>query len=170
MYEINVTNINNVFTANTGKNLKLYFQNELGEIETVSCFFIKYDGYPLFISCIVILEGTSWLKEITEEIICNNADIRYNFRIQPVKNFEKINLKNEENFFAHYTYPKTLNFIEADKLTVDFWVSYSELFKGITFNPDKEDLSCENINRIVRSTVPKSHFEGKKKWILFHKI
>ncbi len=40
----------------------------------------------------------------------------------------------------------------------------------MTFNEDKKDLSCQiRPNRILRCTVPKSHFDGKKKGYYFTK-
>ena len=47
------------------------------------CSFRKYENSPLLLVCWV-KDGVFWLKEIKEEIILDNINFKYNFRIQPV--------------------------------------------------------------------------------------
>lgn len=160
-YETNVTNINKLIISNDY--IRLDFQNESGETETSSCGLLKHDETPLLIYCSPELEGTSWLKEITTEKIYDDIFFKYNFRIQPVKNNEKIIYQRDnKNTFVYWNYPKTLNFVENDTLIVDYGPYNPDYFNGITFNPEKGDLSCISWPESVRCTVSKSHFEGKK--------
>ena len=99
----------------------------------------------------------------------NDANIRYNFRIQPCKNEEKIYSGGDSSgIIIFWSYPELLNFTKKDTLYIDFDGDVPNESK-LTFNEDKLDLSCEKReNKLLRCTVPKNHFEGKKKWILFH--
>ena len=97
-YETDVTSISNIFAIDQG--FSLNFVNEDGSIKEGECFFRKYDNTPLLILCWVNKDGKNWLKEITEEITVSNANFKYLFRIQPVKNDEK---KKQEELFYPFT-------------------------------------------------------------------
>ena len=84
-YETNITNIDNVITL-IGLD---FISEEKGEHEN-DCLLRKYDAHPLLITCSMKYNGKNWLKEIKEEKQFINSHIKYNFRIQPVKNEEKI--------------------------------------------------------------------------------
>ena len=157
-YETNVTNINKVIA-----DLELSFKNENGS-STGKCTFKKYDDNPLLIICkspVPSLGKFFYLKEIKEEIIYSDTNIRYNFRIQPVKNEEKIYYsENDKGDYIKMLCPEILDFLKKDSLYIDYVSSNTDSLKGITFNKDKGDLSCEQIiNGLLRCTVPKSHFE-----------
>jgi hypothetical protein len=157
-YETNVTNINKVIAS-----LELSFENE-NTSSTRECTFKKYDDNPLLIICtspVPSLGKFFYLKEIKEEIIYNDTHIRYNFRIQPVKNEEKIYYsENDKGDYIKMLCPEILDFLKKDSLYIDYVSSNTDSLKGITFNKDKGDLSCEQIiNGLLRCTVPKSHFE-----------
>ena len=85
-YETNITNISKITSSLIS--LRLPF-NELGDHY---CSFRKTDGSPLLIVCQMDFGNNKFnnsLSEIKEEIILDNINIKYNFRIQPVKNAEK---------------------------------------------------------------------------------
>ena len=168
-YETNVTDISSVYTG-FDKN-ELEFENEEGETRTYTCTFTKYDTFPLYIVCFAKLEGISWLKEITEEKTYLDISIKYNFRIQPVKNRDKINFTSSgRGSFIIWTYPQILNFTKNDTLYIYYSNESPRRFNGITFNENAEDLSCEILeNKLKRCVVPKSHFEGKESGYYFTK-
>ena len=120
--------------------------------------------------CLVNNEGIHWLKEITEEKIFNDLNIKYNFRIQPVNNEEKIDFKRVTGTFIFFNYPNILDFTKSDSLFIEYALENPKSLVGLTFNENKEDLSCQTIGKFIKKcTVPKSHFEGKKTGYYFLK-
>ena len=166
-YKTNVTDISNVRTDLEGFSLK--FENRDVE-KDVGCSFRKYENTALLLVCWG-KDGVFWLKEIKEEIILNDINIKYNFRIQPVNNNKKIITdRREEGSFIFYLYPEILDFTKKDILTVDYHIENPDSLKGITLNEDAEDLVCETLGReIKRCKVPKSHFNGKGSGYYFTK-
>ena len=165
VYETNVTNINNIMTY--GDHLILNFTNEYDNEDSGFCSFIKYDDNPLLMYCYpfyMFSLGKCWLKEIKDEKIIKDSHQRYNFRLQPFKNKEKIYYSKDDNGTSiDWVYPEILDFTKKDTLYIDYGSRHSRFIKGLTFNNDKEDLSCEiKQSGILRCTVPKNHFEGKK--------
>ena len=157
-YETNVTYINKVIA-----NLELSFKNENGS-NSRECTFKKYDDNPLLIICtspVPSLGKFFYLKEIKEEIIYNDTHIKYNFRIQPVKNEEKIYYsEKDKGEIIIMLCPEIFDFTKKDPLYIDYVSKKKDYIKGITFNKDKGDLSCKRFkNGLLRCTVPKSHFE-----------
>ena len=148
---------------------KLRFANNNGGDKNCYCGFRKYDDIPLLIICFINNQGTNWLKEITEEIIIDNANIKYNFRIQTVNNEEKIDCNTEARgtmFF--WIYPEIFDFTKSDSLIIEYAMESPKDLVGITFNEEANDLTCQTIGKqIKRCTVPKSHFEGKKNGYYF---
>ena len=111
-YETNITNINNIISV-----FKLNFTNEFGKIEEVGCYIKKYEDNPLLITCSPPNIGKFWLKEIKKEIIINDTNIRYNFRIQPVKNEERIyHSGKDKGSWIVWLYPEILDFSNKDTL------------------------------------------------------
>ena len=169
-YETNITDISNVFTSIGVFDLE--FSNSNTGTKSCSCSFRKYDENPLLIVCFINNEGTNWLKEITQEKIFDNLNIKYKFRIQTVNNEEKINCKTRTGMgtFIFYNYPYILDFTKSDSLTVEYGMENPKSLVGLTFNENSKDLSCNTIGReIKRCTVTKSHFDGKKNGYYFIK-
>ena len=167
-YETNITNINNVLTDLEA--FELYFMNNNGEGEDCPCSFRKYDAKPLLLVCFVNKEGTNWLKEITEEKIYDNLNIKYNFTIQPVNNEEKIYFQRGSGTFIYWVHPELLDFTKSDSLIIEYGMESPSSLTGITFNENARDLNCQTIGKHVkRCTVPKSHFEGLKSGYYFPK-
>ena len=166
-YETNVTDISNV--RNDLESFSLKFESKENE-ENSSCFFRKYENTPLLLVCWT-RNGVLWLKEIKEEIVLDNINIKYNFRIQPVSNIKKIITDyNEHGSFIFFLYPEVLDFSKGNILTVYYHLEHPESLKGITLNEDSEDLQCQNLGKeIKRCKVPKSHFNGKGSGYYFTK-
>jgi len=113
------------------------------------------------------------LKEITKEIIHKTAHIKYNFRIQPVKNEDIIYYsKEDKGSYILWSYPETLDFTRKDTLYVEYSAENEKesYLKGMTFNQDKGDLSCEiGQNGLLRCIVPKSHFDKNEFYFIKYK-
>ena len=167
-YETNVTDIDNVF-MDLYDGFDLEFIN-MTKTTSQRCAFRKYDDNPLLILCFFNNEGENWLKEITEEKVYNEFNVKYNFRIQPSNNEEKIIEKTYPGSFILRVYPEILDFTKSDSLTIDYGIKDPTSLRRLTFNEDAADLSCQTIGReIKRCTIPKSHFEGKKSGYYFIK-
>ena len=161
-YETNITNISNLLI---GLNIfPMSFNNGDGE-----CTFRKYEENPLLLVCIPYVEDNyTYLEHFENEIILNDINIKYNFRIQPVINtaFIKIN-EDDREFISFLAYPQILNFTNQDSLTITylgiFMNSDMQIDQAIRFT-EADYLKCQ-IKReisILECIVPKSHFEGKK--------
>ena len=170
-YETNITDISNVIVPLEAFDLECSSDSgEEGGKEECSCSFRKYNKFPLLMVCYVSQVGKVSLKEITQEIVLDNLNIKYNFRIQPVKNVDIIDSARASGTFIIYNYPYVLDFSQSDSLTVLYSMENPKSLTGLTFNENKGDLSCEIIGtRVQKCTVPKSHFEGKETGYYFLK-
>ena len=168
-YETNITDIDNIRLDLEAFDLK--FVSGEGEGKDRSCAFRKYDETPLLIVCWA-MDGTFWLKKIEKELqFEEELNMKYNFRIQPVDNKEKIYSDREfTGSFIFWVYPETLDFTKEDSLTIDYFLENPDAVNGMTFNENAKDLECEEVGRrIKRCKVPKSHFKGKKTGYYFIK-
>ena len=170
-YQTNITDISNVLVPLVAFDLECSSDSgHEGEKEECSCTFRKYNGFPLLMVCFVSQKGKISLKEITQEIVLDNLNIKYNFRIQPVKNEEFIYKESAKGSFIMYNYPYTLDFSKSESLSVFYAIENPNSLTGLTYNENKEDLSCQVIGTIIKKcTVPKSHFEGKETGYYFLK-
>ena len=167
-YETNITDIPNIYIPDDEK-FYLTFTNKNSEgIEDeydAKCIFRKYDANPLLILCWLNYPGTNWLKEIKEEKLIDDNNILYNFRIQPVKNEDKIDY-DEKNFLSIFTnYPRVLDFTKNDdSLFIYLHMASTDYYSNeLTYNEEAEDLTCEQIERKVKKCeITKEHFKGKK--------
>ena len=158
-YETNITNISRI--TPTFESFELSFNN-LGKR---SCSLRKTDGIPLLIICQMGFGNNKFnnsLSEIKEEIILDNRNIKYNFRIQPVKNTEKFYACTSFGAMNMWSYPEVLDFTIQDSITIEYWMGNPSCLYGIRLNKDAPDLECENIKGFKRCIVHKSHFKGKE--------
>ena len=156
-YETNITDISK-FTSELEK-----FELSFDDNQKFECGFKKYDNYPLLLLCQIREEGTFTLSEIKEEKILTDINIKYDFRIQPVNNNEKIISKDKRYFYIRFIFTEVLDFTSSDSLTIEYlFDKHPDEIKGITLNKDSSDLECKDIGKIKQCIVPKSHFEGKK--------
>ena len=158
-YETNITNISRITPA--FESFELSFNN-LGKR---SCSFRKTDGIPLLIICQMGFGNNKFnnsLSEIKEEIILDNINIKYNFRIQPVKNTEKFYICTSSGSLTLWSYPDILDFTKQDSIIIEYWTERPKNLDGIKLNKDAPDLECENIDSFKRCIVHKSHFKGKE--------
>ena len=84
--------------------------------------------------------GTNQLKEITQEKVYNNLNIRYHFRIQPVKNEEKIQSSKDNGKSIFLYYHSILDFRTQNSYTIDYSMECPSALSGITYNENAGDL------------------------------
>ena len=80
-YETYITNIPNFHTGYAS------FSMKFEDVEENYCSFKKYDDALLLLICGILNHSTNeiYLSEFENEIISDNINIKYNFRIQPLK-------------------------------------------------------------------------------------
>ena len=171
-YETDVTDVSNFYNFGNSQ-FSLPFmkkENETAIEVKIYCSFVKYENNPLFLLCKMENEGTFWLKEIEQEKKVKDYNIQYNYRIQPVKNEEPIQIKGDGRFII-WSYPRVLDFTKTnDPLYVQYGsLDHLEYLKGLTFNEKEKDLECQLINGILKCDVSKSHFNGEKNGFYFLK-
>ena len=167
-YQTNVTDISNVQTI-YGL-LKLAFEKEGGNEEMFQCYLRKYEANPLLIVCITKEVGTYHLKNITEEIILNEINLKYNFRIQPFQSLENIESKTNVGSQIDWIYPEILDFTKKDTYEILYYIEFPNKLNGFTFNENEGDLDCSKVgDNIKKCSVSKSHFNGKKNGYYFTK-
>ena len=151
-YKTNVSDISKVYTS-TGTFIMTF------DGEESKCGFRKYEQNPLLMVCFGPQKSTT-LDEIKEEIILKNVSVKYNFRIQPGKNKDKIVTdSSKQGSFIQTIYPDVLDFRTNDSLNIYYYVKDASSLNGITFNENSNDLECENLDKnIKKCSVNKDHF------------
>ena len=168
-FETNITNISDVFSDK----FELDFGDDYdNKTINFTCRIKKSINTNLIIYCLMSKPGRFYLKEIKDEKILDNINIKYNFRIQPVNISEQIIsvISGEIIDQIKFVYPMTLNYYLYDSISIVIDYSVNTLYlKGldIILNPDTEKLNCEPIeysfqNTMKRCIVPIRHFDGKK--------
>ena len=95
-----------------------------GSEKNLSCFFRKGRVGPLLIFCNAINEGIFSLKEIKNDIILRDINIKYYFIIKPVHINKNITVINETaKHLTEAIYPMVLDFTKND-------YAYINLFLG----------------------------------------
>ena len=171
-YETNVTDVANFYIVLNGFSLTFLNNNNESTIREIEseCSFVKYDGYPLYLICLTNYEGTNWLKEIENELIINNQNIQYNYRIQPVKNEEQIETKGKGSFTTFY-HPTILDFSKNNgPLSILYFTDSPNNLDGLTFNEGQKDIECKTVAKDKKKCeVTKEHFKGKNNGLYFLK-
>ena len=152
-YETNVTNINDIFSGE--------FIYNISETIQPKCHLKKTKDKPLLILCSTISQGTFYIGDIKHETELYEINIKYNFFIQPVINYEEVTINSPGSSNMFIT-PKLLDFTLNDEINIEFFMLYPENSKNIRLNLYSDNLICENKNNnIKKCLVPKSHFENK---------
>ena len=152
-YETNIASINNFASYNFML---------ITEEQSSFCFMKKTEGKNLLFLCEVDLEGNFTLGEIKQEIKLDDIYFKYNFLIQPMKNYESFSVKGIGGM-AFYRYPDILDFTKNDNLIIEILGKGLENIKGIKLNPDsEEDLQCEDKEDIKRCIISRNHFQRKQ--------
>ena len=166
-YETDVTDVSNFYLFKSRANFQLKFMNEndKGEKKEAegSCNFLKYDNNPLYLVCWINGEKINWLNEITSEEKVENKNILYNYKIQKLKNEEKIQYKGDGSFIYRY-HPKVIDFTKnSGPISIIYWIEDPKNLKGLTYNEGADDLKCEDVGyNCKKCEITKEHFKGKK--------
>ena len=156
-YKTNVTNISNVVSS------KFNYQKEYSKwdyIYLTNCYFKKTDKDPLLLLCEKNMKQ-SCFGELREEIILNNSNIKYNFRIQPVTRKEIAIF--DVGFTALFSFPKLLNFTSSDEFVLNYLIKSSIFFKNIKLYTTSPYLHCKEIrDPYVKCIVSRKYFENQK--------
>ena len=118
--------------------------------------------------CLINFQNTFSLKEITKELIFDDINVKYNFRIQKYK-FDKFNVdENVNGFNIPIIYPEFFDFSKKDKLDFYVYSAYPDDAKGLSFNENGGELNC-NVNgkTNVKCSISKNYFNGKKNGYYF---
>ena len=157
VYETNITNITNVLMGLFSFSMKFE-----GIEEEVDCCFRKYENTPLLLLCQVFNIDETHLSKIENEMILDDINIKYNFRIQPVNNNQTFNTMGLSFFFIEFSYPEILDFTYQDTFIINLGGAIINN-PTIRLNIDADDLECEiaGENIFLICVVHKSHFKGK---------
>ena len=167
--ETNVTNIKQVLTIPDNLNFDIFNENKN---TNAFCSFRKDYNNPLLIICFANneIKDDFSLTDLEKEIIVDKSNVKYTFRVQPFKIKEKIYYSSKYNGTnIMHILPEMLDFTKNENLNVYYSAERVAKLKGITFNKDKGDLSCEIINGgLYRCNVPKTHFDKNGYYITKH--
>ena len=136
VYSTNVTYNYDILNVTTG-----YFL--LDKTKPIYCFMKKTYSNTLYILCRYPYAGNFSLGEIKNEIILDNINVKYNFRIQPVTHYKIIQVNDIQSFFS-FVYPRVLNFYLNDSITVGIRVHNPEKTKLISLGSYSNYLTCED--------------------------
>ena len=162
-FETNVTDISNLITEGS--------QCKMGTNQ-YTCFLRKDPDKPLLFLCTGFQQGKYSLKGlINEEIILDNINVKYNFRIQPTSNTEEFEVKKNGNFI-HLVYPNILDFTKKNQYKIQFLFGKenNNYFKHLRLLPDLEDLKCINITQGFTCDIDSEYVENNldKYYNLYH--
>lgn len=165
-YETNITNISDIISDS----FELVFIYRTFNTR-YTCRIKKLIQAPLLIICLMSGKETFYLEEIKKEIILENINVKYNFRIQPVYITDEFEVREQGNYIK-FVYPIVLNYYLYDTINIDCYLNtypYNE-FK-IILNSDSDILTCYNLNtRIQRCIVPKVILMEKRADIILYFI
>ena len=110
--------------------------------------------------------------EFLDGVVLNEIHYKYNFIIQPFEMEDSIFLIDKPGAKVFLMYPENINLASSNSSIIRFIMNNSSLIEGIKLNLDsKSDLECEDLNRMKKCIVPKSHFYMKRSgyFNLYHK-
>ena len=150
-YETNITTISKVTTD--------YFF--LDENKTINCYFKKAEIENLLILCRWPFNGSYSLGEIKNEIVLENINNKYNFRIQPVVNNELVTVGGIGSKVL-FSFPQLLDFYLDDKLAILIQMESPENSNNISLDSKSSYLICENslsfLTPYKRCFIDKNYF------------
>ena len=132
-YSTNTSNISNIVTG--------YFLLQTNK--PIYCFLKKNELDPLLMLCRWPSTGNFSLGEIKQQIVLDNINIRYNFRILPIINNEVFRI-NYMGSMAFYVYPQVLNFYLNDSITFYIRMNFPEYTNYLSIDNYNSRLSCED--------------------------
>ena len=157
-YGTNVTNITNVYSY--------FFSLDFSDTYFF-CNLKKTEVTPLLVICKIDLEGEFSLKKENMEKRLYNINIKYNFFIQPINNYEKFKCSGKGSYMI-FNLPRVLDFTLSNRINIYYKIWETFDTKKFILNPDSNDLDCiDYTNSLKRCTVDKSHFNYKNSGIYY---
>ena len=165
----------NIINSNPEVGVPFGFETNISDIPNLNTdifdnfYFKKIRGNNLKLLTIYQSEKDFQYESLKNGLILKYIHYKYNFIIQPIKDFEKVSIKGKGTDIK-LVYPEILNFTLDDKLIIRYIMTDSSLAQNIKLNPDSSDLECENFYKMKKCIVPFIHFIGKKQEIIAHII
>ena len=141
-YETNIASISNVVTAK--------FNVRIDNIDK-NCYFKKEGENPLLLLCKWDYSNQkNKLGKIENEIILENINIKYTFKIQSLDE-ENVFYFEDDSSTVFYNYPKVLNFSLNNNNIIYYVMEYPSDEKKIKLFSDSEDLDCKDLNSKIKA-------------------
>ena len=123
----------------------------------------KTEGQDLSLLCKLFSSYIIHLAKITEKIILNDINFKYNFIIIPVENNELIKIENDYGSEVKLTNPIILNYTLEEEINIKYIMTNPSNIKSLKINSDAINaLQCTDSKHLKTCLVPKEHFIGKK--------
>ena len=163
VFETNITDIS-CFTSS-------YFEIISNNNKISNCFLKKNNDRndnKLLLLCDATLPGKNFLGCINE-IILEDINILYNFKIAKVQNDENFIVTNKENTIIYSVEPEEIDFNKNDTFIIKYQTDYPERLTSIKLNNDSSsELECKNLNRIKECKVTQDHFTKNGEYYTYH--
>jgi len=162
-FETNATNLDKIKTK--------VFDLKILEGINSKCIFINHDKLnKLYLSCIIVGAGTYHIGTV-QGFQLNDIHYKYNFIFGTQDINKDITITTSISYYVIYSYPKTLDFISTDSLTLYIFTPYANHLNNIRLNENGEDLDCIDGELIKKCTVKKDHFKDRENgyYLIHHK-
>ena len=161
-FETNVSEIPNLISDKSDiiSNVTFYFKKMNGK-----CLMLMVEYYFL-------PEFSVYEPEFPDGIVLKYMHYKYNFIIKPFRIDDSIIIIDSPGAKIFLLYPENINLATSNSSIIRFIMNNSSLIENIKLNLDSEsDLECEDLYKMKKCIVPKSHFYMKRSgyFTLYHK-
>ena len=142
-----------------------FFDIKTNRTKDLDCYFKKVEGQDLQLLCafFYVYGNSYYLQKVTEEIVLDNINYKYNFIITPFESDAIISVNYlERGSNVQLAYPSLLNFTLEESLNISYIMNYANNVEQIRLNPDSNELICLYNGNLKECNVPLEHFLGKK--------
>ena len=150
VYETNIIDIPQITTD--------YFS--INNNNGANCLFKKSNenkNDKLFLFCVAENSGEYSLGKINE-LIVDNINILYNFKITEKENRENFAVSEYKSSIIYSVYPEEIDFNKQDSFIISYETDYPERLNNIRLNKYSSGLECEDKNHIKECKVTQAHF------------
>ena len=134
-------------------------------ISNVTFYFKKMNGkcLMLMVEYYFLTKRVVYQPKFPDGVVLNDIHYKYNFIVQPFVLERSVHLIKNPGAKLFLMYPEKINLASSNSSIIRFIMNNSSLIEGIKLNLDcKSDLECEDLNRMKKCIVPKSHFYMKR--------
>ena len=161
VYETNIIDIPQITTD--------YFS--INNNNGANCLFKKSNenkNDKLFLFCVAENSGEYSLGKINE-LILDNINILYNFKITEKENRENFAVSEYKSSIIYSVYPEEIDFNKQDSFIIRYETDYPERLNGIKLNNDSSfELECFNRIRIKECYVNQTHFDESGEYYTYY--